>query len=78
MSLMMFDKVKRSMRSVIELIKLNSNWKKDKRDKYLDILDSMESNMTVNKLNKKEMETFSQKQISKSNKPQRESRSCIL
>ena len=45
---------------------------------YLKVsLVDLESKMLVNKLNKKEMETFSQKQISKSNKPQRESRSCV-
>jgi|TARA_R110000824_G_scaffold129023_2_gene290189 hypothetical protein len=53
MSLMMFNKVKRSMRSVIELVKLNSNWKKEKPSKYSDMLESMESNMTVNNLVKR-------------------------
>ena len=50
---MMFNKVKQSMRTVMELLKLNSNWEKEIDHKYLDILDSIESNMTVNNLIKR-------------------------
>ncbi len=45
--------ITRTMRSVTELVKLNSNWEKEIDHKYLDILDSIESNMTVNELKQK-------------------------
>ena len=64
------------MRTVIELVKLNSNWEKEIDHKYLDILDSIESNMTVNNLEKRNERNVSRHSL-KSNKPQRESRSCI-
>jgi len=52
----MFNKVKQSMRTVMELLKLNSNWEKEIDHKYLDTLDSIESNMTVNELKQKRNE----------------------
>ena len=45
-----------SMRSVTVLVKLNSNWEKEIDHKYLDTLDSIESNMTVNELKQKRNE----------------------
>lgn len=68
--------ITRTMRTITELI---TNKSALTRSIYGTIaLDSIESKMLVNKLNKKEMETFSQKQISKSNKPMFDQRSCII
>jgi len=67
--------ITQSMRTVTELIK---NKSKLTRSIYGTIaLDSIESNMTVNKLKQERNVSNPAKNSHNSNKPQRESRSCI-